>query len=789
MPKLVNQLDLKNRSQLTNAFQVIVTDPLNFELYRCPTVNFRGAGVFVSKNEPTTTPEDNTITEYINGDVFIQESSSGLQYYSWDITNGVWKSETKLNGLRVLTATDFPDEINLDLRSTNFTSDKAFADDYYLNKSLQLLFTYSATQGFQFGTTTFSGYEGFRSPTVFEFQGTDAQGYTNPKLYLQEYFASGSSDLDKRRYSLPILNDNIHIKLEDDEGHGGWVWYFKPQRPVTNASNYFDNYNEKLGVDVDGLDTTNRFHMREAKNWNENTAPVQNNKRYRQGDNVLVLTSGVLYYNYQEDAPDGTTDLAVLFEGQTILSGSSLKTAQTVDGVWLVPTANDSEFQTGDYILTKEGDTPRIHGPYKFGAASDIEAWPLYTILRSPIEHVINWNDAAITSYAGDYPYNADGVMIAPKDTLRTVYTVNVKEYLHPRGASIDYEAKTIDWHVDTRVPAHPTRITHSTSVAEPSVDNLVYYDGEIVRNASGDLFKYVEDFVTPADSSFLQLPNLRANITHIVETPDGAYVPDTNNGSSDWGGSFVNDNDTLEVRCTAAGSSKVVVYSAEVNEVTNTITWVNRRNLLGVRTFESPNFNDPDIDDNIYTHGDYIVNASGRKYKYDEVANPSVCSFVEWVRAPEVYSITKINGYTPTVLSQYFVETGFTKKRIKIGDKLIVNVTGTTNGKSYYYHCVQEEPVLAFSEKVYSRPTTIFTDTNPSRPNLNDADFSTGDFLDNPSTGWRYGPYLEGAADNATAWPDFRRLSSETILTDGTTGVKYQLVVDNGIPYLEEIA
>ena len=778
MPKLVNQLDLKNRSQLTNAYQVLATDPLDFEIYRVPVTNFRGAGVFVSQNEPTTNPEDNTLTEYINGDVFIQESSNGLQYYSWDSVNSVWKSETKLNGLRVLTAIDFPDEVNLDLRDTNFISSKAYADDYYLNKSLQLLFSYSPTVGFQFGSTTFSGYEAFRAPTVFDFQGKDAQGYTNPKLYLHEYFASSTSDLNKRRYSLPILNDNVHIKLENDEGHGGWVWYFKPQRDVTNASNYFDNYNEKLGVDVGGLDITNRFHAREAKVWNENTTPVQNNKKYRQGDSVLVLTSGVLYYNYQEDAPDNTIDLGVLFEGQTILSGSALKTAQDVDGNWVTPTANDSIFQNGDYILTKEGGTPRIHGPYKFGASSDVEAFPLYTILRSPIEHVVNWDDAVIISYLGDYPYNADGVMIAPNDVLHAIYTAGVKEYLHPRGAIIDYITKIIDWQLNSRVPLHPTRITHSTAVGEPSIDNLVYYDGEIVRNVSGDLFKYVEDFVTPADSSFLQLPNLRANITHIVETADGDYVPDVINGSSDWGGSSVNDNDTLEVRCTAVGSTKVVAYTAEVNEVNDILTWVNRRNLLGVRAFESTNFGDPDIDDNIYTHGDYIVNASGRKYKYDELSNPSVWNFVEWVRAPEVYSITKVNGYVPAVFSQYFVETDFTQKRIKVGDKFVVNVDGTTNGKNYYYYCTQEEPVLTFSEKVYRRSTTVFTEITPDRPNLNDADYSTGDFLDNPLTGWRYGPYVEGAVDNTTAWPDFR---SETILTDGATG-KYRVGRDTDL-------
>jgi hypothetical protein len=243
------------------------------------------------------------------------------------------------------------------------------------------------------------------------------------------------------------------------------VWYFKPQRTVTDANNYFDNYNEKLGVDVDGLDTTNRFHMREAKVWNENTAPVQNNKKYRQGDSVLVLTSGVLYYNYQEDAPDGTVDLSVLFEGQTILSGSSLKSSQDELGNWITPIADDSIYQNGDYIFARDKGTPRIHGPYKFGAASDLEAWPLYTVLRPSVEHTVDWDDAVQTSYLGDYPEDASGVMIIPEDILRVVYTPDVKEYIYNKGVIIDYDNKTLDWQLTSRVPIHPTRITASTAV------------------------------------------------------------------------------------------------------------------------------------------------------------------------------------------------------------------------------------------------------------------------------------------------------------------------------------
>lgn len=819
MPKLVNQLDLKNRSELTNSFQVLTTDPTSFEIYRTPVSNFRGASVFVSKNEPSVSPEDPTLNEYVGGDVYIQESSEGLLYYSWDKENSTWKSETKLNGLRVLTATDFPDEINLDLRDTNFTSDKAFADDYYLNKTLQLLFKYSATLGFQFGTTSYQGYETFRAPTVFQFEGDDVVGYTDPKTYLQTFLSGSAPDLEKRKYSLPVFNDNIHITLQDDEGHGGWVWFWKTDRPVADPNNALDNYNEKLGVDIDGTDTTNRFHFREAKTWNDISAPVQNDKKYRQGDNVFVTTAGVLYYNYQEGLPDNTTDLGALFEGQTILSGSSLKTAQDGSGNWVTPTANDSEYQEGDYILTKNLGTPRIHGPYKFGSASDLEAWPLYAVLRSPVEHQFDFETSETsgfnlpTSFAGDYPINSIETvetMIADGDKALLNYS-DSKAYVLRDDVSVDIAAQTLDWgDLSKRINLHPVTIQTSTAVGEPSVDIEKYYNGVLVRNKNGDLFKFNEDFTDYTNSSFEQMEGLRANVTHVVETTSGQYTPPTDNGNAEWGSATVIDGDTLEVRCVAADADKVVLFTADVNEATGEITWVDRRSKYGTRTLVNKAGVESSADGFVpngwnsqitMVEGDLVITDIGAKYVYNEdyensFANPRL-NFVEWVRPVKTLlasgNTVPANLIDPLPFADYIINfNGDTPDSVmpKIGDVVrfeYTEVDGVTKtGKVLEKRCTTERP-YAFSEWENPKVVKYWTEASVGRNNADDSKYSAGDFMDNPSTEWRYGPYVEDAPDNATAWPDFLKLTQTAEYVDATTAKVWEIEVDDDEFYFLE--
>ena len=797
-------MDLKNRKELTDAYQVLVTNPVDYEIHRVPVPMFRGAGTFVSQNEPTTTPEDPAMIEYIAGDTYIHETNEGLKYYSWDNINNAWKNETKLNGLRVFTAIDFPEEINLDSSITNFQSDKAFANDYYLNKVTNLLYQYSATNGFKFGSLDFTGYEGFRAPRTLEFQGTDADGYLNVVDYFNLTFTAADA-ITRRMMYHNIHQDSFHLKLENDEGHGGWVWYFNSLAPASDAD-YFTNLELKLGIDAANLESTvNRYHFREPKTWNDTSTPVQNDKKYRSGDNVFDLTKGVLYYNYREGLPANTTDLSALFEGQTTLSGSSLKTAQDNLGNWVKPTANDGEYTSGDYIFTKEGGTPRIHGPYLFGAGTDHEAWPLYSVLRSPIKHRFKYDDPKITDYSATgeyYPYY-NNTMVVEGDTAVEVYVADAanindqsvinKEIERVQGCTVDYTTKIVTWG-DGRVHRDPFKLHISTATAKPSVDLLTYYDGDIVRNKVGTLYRFDEDYTTPASSDFTPLEGLRSAYTHIAETTDNNFVPDTANESTQWGSGSVQDNDYLEVRYTGSATNKAVLYRAEVNEATNTINWLHRKSVYGQRTFTDNLNQDPVANNQLYTTDDFYVTGDGRKYKYDEAGNTNAGSwtFQEWTRPVEVFVTEKGNSYTPVVDANDYLDAttkvDVTDKRLREGDQIFVHVvdTGARTGKQYYYQVLTENPVT-FSEKLNPKVVQYWAESNIGRNNRDDSKYSQGDFMDNSATGWRYGPYEEGAADNATAWPDFVELKTTTTYTDATSALDWQIKVDDNEFYFEE--
>lgn len=799
IPKKVSQLTREDRANLTNAFQVLAINPTNYELFRVPVTQFRGASVFTSENPPSNTPEDPLIPSYITGDVFIQDSTEGKKCSVWDNVNVRWESATKLNGMRLLSASDFPEEVNLDLKTDNFVTDLAYENDYYLNKTLNLLFgPYNPTTGFKFEGLDFTGYQGFRSPVVFKLQGSDLDGYRDIKSYIKAYYDGVRGTLtqkEKRSLTLPIHQEGYHLELEGDEGHGGWVWYFDTNRglPLVQTDN-FGNLEAKLGADPLAITDVNRYYFREPKNWNEPNAPVQNNKKYRQGDNVFVTSTGILFYNYQDDAPDNTTDLSVLFEGQTLLSGSSLRTSKDVNGDWIDPIKNGSDYKEGDYILTKTLGTPRIHGPYKFDAADDEEAWPFYTSLRAPVEHRFDFDELTTSGFELPLTYTTPNpvhtssgveVMVVDGDKALLYYSPN-KQYALLEGVKVGYSTdvnfKTLNWGDFTlRNPKHNALIETSSEQGFPLNDKVTYYNRQIIRNSLGDFFQFSEDFNDHTLSVFNRLNNLRASVTHYQQTDVTSYfAPDTIQASTDWGGSLVSTGDTLRVEWTTLGSEKVLEFTAQVDPATEVITWVNRKSGAINRRYIVPDYGQVTKGRDFYTQGDEIVNASGWATLYDEVNDLHVDS--GWTRPSETFSVTKGNDYIPELepLEEYtFLDTSITQKWLKIGDRVLVNVAGSTTGKQFYYDVVGERPAV-LGVKTFSTPPRTWASVEGTPPVADDLNYREGDFIDNSVLGYRYGPYVEGAASDTLAWPVFTQLAAQPTYVDATLTNTYEMGVDD---------
>lgn len=756
--------------------------------------------------------------EYIDGDTFIQDSSEGLLQYLWDDVNSVWSSPTKLNGLRVLTASDFPDEIQLDLRATNFLSDKAFSNDYYLNKTLNLLFSYSATTGFAFGSQTFDSYQGFRAPTTHEIQGTDMWGYQDPIQYIFDVVTSDTSplsDKEKRVYRMPIHQDRYHIKLEDDEGHGGFVWYFDAAIPVDvlNTFRWQDALIDKLGISQTAQPLDARYYFREAKTFNENGTPVQNNKKYRQGDNVFDVVNGVLYYNYNEFAPANTTDLGVLFEGQTTLAGSSLKTAQ-ISGVWQDPTADDSKYKQGDYIFTKSRNTPRIHGPYKFGANTDKEAWPLFSVLRQPIVHVNTSATALINSFdVSEYPVDINGDMIVDGDTWEKVYVADLananddtKRVTLSKGVVIDYTANTLDWGTET-TNNRPSQFWRQDTVGQPVRDDNSYYSGDYKLTLDGAIYGPYAEGAADNTTAWPFFTSLRANKS--VRALDVAtnYVPSQANNATEWGGATIAEGDTLYAYFAGSTSGKMKEYLATDIDVAdaNKITWT-EIGKPAVKHF----INDltwPTVNDANYTDGDFIENGSGIRFGPYVEGQLTADFKTAWpvstvVRAARKFSkngflfaTQDVNTFLPVTGTYEIEDTAWGVDNQNL--MLVVGDTFTFNGtdgkvKTFEVQAVdysaENNSLVAVDD---GGSSTIHNSNATATPQRNDNLYSTGDFIIN-GNGVMYGPYVEGQATDVLAWPLKQSLRDNVGIIADTgsvdAGKNWKFVVENGIIRIEEI-
>lgn len=827
MPKKVSQLQLRNRSQITNAFQVVVTDPTNYSLYRVPTTQFRGASVFTSENEPTTTPEDPLINEYVDGDIFIQDTQAGQKLYIWNATNGAWDAANKLNGLRLLSASDFPDEVNLDLRETNLISDIAYENDYYLNKTLDLLFgTYSSVTGFKFGSTDFSGYKGFRAPITHTFQGTDVNGYDNPSFYLNEYLNSAATAKQKLIAKRPIHNDLIKIELENDEGHGGWYYVFDTNISPTGTT-LLENYNILLGTNVAGDQPLIKKHWREARTWNEQGSPVQNDNKYRQGDNVFDVVNGVLYYNYQEGLTVPTSDLGQLFEGQTTLAGSSLKASQDVDGNWVDPASNDGSYKQGDFIFTASKGTPRIHGPYKFGAASDKEAWPLYATLRSPITHIATAATALPTSFSSDYPIHSldtgvdDGqggtviveTMITEGDTWEKVYVsdlvnsnADTKRVTLSQGVKINYIDSTLDWGTETKA-GRPPRFWRQDTVGQPVKDDNNYYAGDYVITVDGSVYgSYVESAADNA-TAWPFFTSLKASKTVRALDQLTTYTPSTANNHSSWGGGTIAEGDTLLVYYAGSNTGKYREYLATDIDVANgnTITWQEVGKAPVIHATSSKSW--PDVNDADYRTGDFIDNGSGIRFGAYVEGQVVADKKVAWVfssvkRSPKKFyknSFTFATTDPITVLpstTSYFIGDEYWGAENKdlmlvVGDTFTF-ISDDNKIISYEVQSVDYTSGTYSVSRVAGVGTNskIHNSTETSTPQRNDNIYSAGDFIIN-ANGVMYGPYVEGQSTDVSSWPLKQSLRDNIgiIVDTGSVdaGKNWKFVVENGIIRIEE--
>ncbi|AUR89057.1 hypothetical protein NVP1121O_029 [Vibrio phage 1.121.O._10N.286.46.C4] len=817
MPIRINDVPLVDIANVALTHQLVATDPSNFDLRRIEVSSFRGASVFTGDIPPANVPANPNIPSYITGDTYIENTTQGKFIYTWDGINNVWGLPARINGMRIHTSTDFPTEVDLDLRDTNFVSNDAYENDSYLNTTLDLLFdSYSSALGWNFSGVDYENYQGLRAPRCQVLPANPVLDINQPSDYLTAFLQLTDVDpVEQASARLPIHGDKLHINITPDNGHGGWQYTWDSSIPATGGSN-LANYNLKFGADGLG---SGRSHFREAGTFNVTTVPVQDNSTYREGDNVFNVNTGVLYWGYIEDYTNIITDVANLFQGQTTLvAGSGIQEARDdTTGNWITP-AFENKWTAGDIVLTRDNNTPRILGFYDPTAATAREAWPILAVLRPPVTHEVA-STAPIpvdTVDAVTHPILA-GTMVVEGDRLAVVYPT-VDGFTKRR----EYEDGVVIA-LDTSVPAtpfwtmawggfingHHFQIYYFDAVGEegvPPVNNDQYSTDDLARSAIGDWYRYDETGTTGADAGeWVLLRGLRANLTHQVDAGlDTNFTPSTTQSDVSWGGVAVQEGDTLQVNYGTVGtpSAKVVLYTAtDVDLVLDTVTWGNRRSFYGNQTIvPDPITNTDPVADNVqYATGEFYVSGSGRRFVYDESAdsNAGGWSFLNWERSATTFSTSQVNTWTPTVVNDALT-IGAGSVVLMVGDIIKNNVNTSTNGKAVEWVVIGEGfdvpnnvRTVALSAR-YNPNTRTFTESVNTHPLQDDNNYSNGDWLENPVTNWRY-QYVEFAADDATAWVQFNRISASDLIDTDADGLgnnvtlTHQLNVDQGLFFFEE--
>ncbi len=128
---------------------------------------------------------------------------------------------------------------------------------------------------------------------------------------------------------------------------------------------------------------------------------------------------------------------------------------------------------------------------------------------------------------------------------------------------------------------------------------------------------------------------------------------------------------------------------------------------------------------------------------------------------------------------------------RLRHGDTILLNWTGSTTGKQERYHVVNPninaDGLLVgvsdwgIGDTHNPNPSNTHTSGLAGQPLVNDANFSDGDFIKNIA-GDTYGPYnINHSGTNTLAWPLLNSASSADYI-DATSGVTYTIGFDNGI-------
>ncbi len=193
----------------------------------------------------------------------------------------------------------------------------------------------------------------------------------------------------------------------------------------------------------------------------------------------------------------------------------------------------------------------------------------------------------------------------------------------------------------------------------------------------------------------------------------------------------------------------------------------------------------DPVVDDELYVDGEFYISLQGNDVT---LFGPYVTGGASgsWgmgvrLRASKVLQLEDTN-YPINV-------NDFTQCRLIVGDMFNGKYSGGREEGITIISIDHDTGVIVYSEpyKLTKGNDTHTADSN-GRPMLDNDKYWVADFVRTPDT-TMYGPYNPEGTTPEEIWPTASAPLTSLVLQDVTnTTTNYKLVVDNGVPYLEEV-
>lgn len=493
----------------------------------------------------------------------------------------------------------------------------------------------------------------------------------------------------------------------------------------------------------------NKINARGPQHTSEAVRPAGNsafdNTRYIAGDTVLARDTLIVWGPYVAD--QATQVLA--WGDSNPLAPSEMIILDDTTGSYLPP-ANNTLYQTNDILLWNmlrgTTNTPIMYG-YDTTRNAGAGGWEFIAYHRAPTILEVFGTDTALVltpTDARNGPFITAGSPIVG-DVVRKIYTnrewagtVNQNQFTVGERtgrvedrviATIDFTSGAITYEGGEAAFTNPHgfRSHLSTTIGSTWQDDETYTEGDLIYSTDGSIFgPYVLGQITPA-----------AAWPIYVTRPDQIFT-----------------------------------------ETSATI------DLL------------PDPDNTVYRSGDYlmytvtagVVSLPMMFGPYDETANAGVGSWplLSVLRSPIDYNLLSVNA-TFAVHAAITDALYLAEGAPVVGDTVIRIYTDA--GGAGPTGKVDERIITAID--FFVGGITYAAPTNPKfgqkwdsgiagRLPQDDNMFSTGDILTS-TTGMIFGPYVEGAIDDETAWP--LRASRSPIIFSITEGaVDFLPVVDNTI-------